>query len=172
MPFRRRGNYLRPVNTIKHIVDNQGGLVAATQTIVDLVKGADITASTTAPEECLVGSHVKSFFLNVQVAATGTAALANIYMFVFGNPGDNIIDANIDNGNVIGVSDIRKQVFHQEMMMTEKNTTAFPRTLFRGVIKVPRKMARIGVKDRISIALFSPGVNYDYCFQCIYKEIR
>ncbi len=168
----RRRNYLRPVNTIKHIVDVQGGIVAGTQVISNLVKTVDNPVSTSAPAECTTGSHVKSFFLNVQVAATGTAALANVYMFVFGNPGDNIIDANIDDGNVIGVSDIRKQVFHQEMIMTEKNTTAFPRTLFRGVIKVPRKFNRLGVKDRISIALFSPGVNYDFCFQCIYKEIK
>ncbi len=166
---RRRGNYLRPVNTRKHIIDNQGGLIGGTAANVDLVQGVD-SAVVSAAEEVEVGAHVKSFFLNVQVAATGTASLANVYMMVYGNPGNNI--SSFPNANVIGTSDVKKMVFHQEMIMTEKNTTAFPRTLFRGVIKVPRKFNRIGQDDRIKIQLFSPGVNYDYCFQCIYKEIK
>ncbi len=93
-------------------------------------------------------------------------------MMVYGNPGNNIPFSNIPNPNVVGTSDFKKMVFHQEMIMTEKNTTAFPRTLFRGVIKVPRKFQRIGTNDNIKLAFFSPGVNYDLCFQCIYKEIR
>ncbi len=138
----------------------------------NIVLGRDNPLHTVDPEQVESSSHVKSFFLNIQVAATGTAALANVYMMVYGNPGGNVASGNIPNANVVGTSDFRKQVFHQEMIMTEKNTTAFPRTLFRGVIKVPRKFARIGLQDVLAIQLFSPGVNYDYCLQCIYKEIR
>ncbi len=172
MSFRRRaGNYLRPVNTLKHIIDKQLGLVLDVQQIFEIAEGVDAPVhSDTATDQVDIGSHVKSFFLNVQVAATTTASIANIYFYIFGNPGGNIL--TVPDGNVIGSSDFRKNVFHQEMIMTEKNTTAFPRTMFRGVIRVPRKFARIGSKDKLSIAFFSPGVNYDVCFQCIYKEIR
>ncbi len=93
-------------------------------------------------------------------------------MIIFGNAGGQIADGTFPNGNIVGLSDLRKNVFHQEMIMTEKNTTAFPRTLFRGVLKIPRKFQRIGSNDKISIGLFAPGTNYDFCFQCIYKEIR
>ncbi len=168
----RRRNYLRPVNTLKHVIDNQGGLIGGTQAFVDIVTGKDNPVFASNPEACSIGSHVRSIFLNIQVAATGTASLANVYFYIYGNPGGNIGTGQVPNGNVVGTSEFRKMVFHQEMMMTEKNTTAFPRTLFRGVIKIPRKFNRIGADDKITIALFSPGVNYDYCFQCIYKEIR
>ncbi len=171
MVFRRRGsNYLRPVNTVKHVVDIQAGIILAVQQIFDIVATVETPRYETAAAECGIGSHVKSIFLNIQVAASTTAALANIYMYCFGNPGANI--GAVPNANVVGTSDFRKMVFHQEMIMTEKNTTAFPRTLFRGVIKIPRKFARLGVKDKISIAFFAPGVNFDICFQCIYKEIK
>ncbi len=153
------------------MIDVQGGLIGGAVTTEELVIGVDSPLQTTATEN-QIGSHVKAFFLNVQVAATATASLANVYMMVYGNPGNNIAIGNVPNPNVVGTSDFRKMVFHQEMIMTEKNTTAFPRTLFRGVIKVPKKFNRIGFKDRINIALFSPGVNYEFCFQCIYKEIR
>jgi len=134
MVFRRQGmaKYLHPVNTVKHVIDRQIGIVATVVDKTDLVIGNENPA-TANDNEVNIGAHVRSFFLNVQVAATGTAALANIYMMVYGNPGGNIGTANIPNANVVGTSDFRKQVFHQEMIMTEKNTTAFPRTLFRGI---------------------------------------
>jgi len=172
MSFRRRtGNYLRPVNTLKHIVDNQGGLIGGTPVTVNLAKALD-DPTFTISDEVNIGSHVKSIFLNIQVAASSTAALANVYFMIYGNPGQNIGVGSIPNANVVGTDDFRKMVFHQEMLMTEKNTTAMPRTLFRGVIRVPRKFNRMGIKDTIAIQLFSPGVTYDYCLQAIYKEIR
>ncbi len=171
MPRSRR-MYLRPVNTLKHIVDNQGGLVVDTQAIVPLVFGADNPGTGSNPEQVTIGSHVKSIFLNVQVAATSTASIANVYMIVYGNPGNNIPAADIPDGNKTGISDFKKQIFHTEMIMTEKNTTAIPRTLFKGVLKIPRKFNRISAADRIDISLYAPGVTYDYCLTCIYKEIR
>ncbi len=160
--------YLHPVNSKKHVIDNQGGLVAGTQAIVELVEGVDapVLAST---EQVAVGSYVRSMFLNVQVAATGTAALSNVYMIVYKNPSNGLTPPN---ANAVGASDVKKIVFHQEMIMTEKNTTAIPRTLFKGVLKLPRHMQRMGQDDSVLIALLAPGVNYDYCIQCIYKEIR
>ncbi len=163
--------YLRPVNTLKHVIDKQGGLVANTADQTDIAQGVDspILAN---KQECEVGSHVKSIFLNVQVAGDGAGALSNVYMMVFGNPGNNIAAGAIPNANTVGNTDFKKQVFHQEMLMTEKAVNALPRTLFKGVLKIPRKFGRMGQNDRIAVQLFSPGVNYDFCIQSIYKEIR
>ncbi len=172
MVFRRQAR-LRPVNSFKHVIDQQAGIVGgAAPQIFNLVKAEDNPIGATNPDQVNIGSHVSSFFLNIQVAASSTAALANIYFFVAGNPGGLIPNASYPNGNVVGTSDLRKMIFHQEMQMTEKNTTAFTRTMFRGVIRVPRKFNRLGIRDKIIISFFSPGVNFDLCFQCIYKEYR
>ncbi len=172
MVFRRQmSNYLHPVNTVKHVVDFQGGVVAAAKTTVILIQGVEQpTLAGTAGVN--PGAHVRSIFLNIQVAATGTAALANIYMMVYRNVSNAVIAGNIPNANVVGSSDMKKSVFHQEMTMTEKNTTAISRTLFKGVLKIPKHMARIGFDDTINVQLFAPGINFDVCIQCIYKEIR
>ncbi len=163
----------RPINSLKHVVDFQGGIVAAAApTIVQLVKGENNPVVESNPEQVNIGSHVNAFYLNIQVAASSTAALANIYFFVAGNPGGLIANASYPNGNVVGTSILRKMIFHQEMQMTEKNTTAFTRTMFRGVILIPKKFRRIGSKDLIILSLFSPGVNFDVCFECIYKEYK
>ncbi len=162
---------LRPINSRKHVVDNQGGLVAGTPVVVKLAETVDSPVLANVAEVA-TASRVNSVFLNVQVAATGTAALANVYLIVYKNPGNNIAAGNIPNPNVVGSSDFKKMVFHQEMIMTEKNTTAIPRTLFKGVLKVPKHFQRMGYDDEIVLYLFSPGVNFDYCVQCIYKEYR
>ncbi len=91
-------------------------------------------------------------------------------MAVFKNPGNNV--SPLPNANVIGTSDTMKLFFHQEMIMTEKNTTAFPRTLFKGVLMLPRHMRRFGHDDKLGLLLYAPGVNVDFCIQCIYKEYR
>ncbi len=170
MPFRQRYRN-QPGATFKHVVDSQLGIVgAAAPTIVNLVKAEDNPVGAANPEQVNIGSHVNGIFLNVQVAATGTAALANIYFFVAGNPGGLVPNASYPNGNVVGTSDLRKMVFHQEMIMTEKNTTAISRTMFRGVIGIPKKFRRLGIRDKIIISFFTPGVNFDVCFQAIYIE--
>ncbi len=172
MVFRRRlGNSLRPVHSIKHVIDRQFGIVLAVQQSADLIKAVDAPVVAN-DEEVETGSHVNALYLNVQVAASSTAALANIYFYIYKNAGSNISSGVIPNANVVGTSDLKTKIFHQEMIMTEKNTTAFPRTMFRGVIMIPKHMRRMGINDVIRIEMFSPGVNYDLCFQCIYKEFR
>ncbi len=166
--FRRN---LHPVNSRKHIVDKQGALPINTQVREELILAVDapVLANVT---EVGTASRVNAIFLNVQFAATSTAALANIYMYVWKNPGTNIGVAQVPNGNVTGTSDMKKLIFHTEMSMSEKNTTAIPRTLFKGVLKLPKHMQRMGYNDTVNLELYSPGVTHEYCVECIYKEFR
>ncbi len=162
---------LRPINSRKHTIDSQQALAIDTQTRVVLAATVDspVLANVT---EVGTASTVNSIFLNVQFYATSTAALSNIYMYVWKNPGANIAVAQVPDGNKVGASDMKKLVFHQEMSMSEKNTTAIPRTLFKGVLKLPRHMRRFGYKDELLLEMYSPGVTHDFCVQCIYKEYR
>ncbi len=159
---------IRPVQSIKHVIDQQGGIAVGAKQNVGLViaKDAPVLANV---KEVITGSTVNSIFLKVECYATSTAALANCYMYIIKDPGGNL--ANPD-GNVIGSSDVKKFVIHQEMVMLEKNTTGLPRTLFAGVIRIPRGYRRMGTNDELNCVLFTPGVTVDFCVQCIYKEYR
>ncbi len=168
---RRFNQSKRPINSVKHIVDIQGALAGATLVVNDLVHANDspVIANTTEVE---TASNVNSIFLNVQSSVSSTSALANMYMFVYKNPGTNIAIAQVPQGNATGASDFKKQIFHTEMIMGEKNTTAIPRTVFKGVLSIPRHMRRMAPNDSIVIALYSPGVTWDFCIEAIYKEYR
>ncbi len=171
MVFRRfnRGNSLRPVNRIKHVIDQQLGLVLNVAQNFELIKAVDdpVIANT---NEVITGSKVNGIYLNVEAYATTAGALANIYIMIFKDPSSVL--SGIPNPNVVGSSVLKKFVIHQEMKMLEQSVNGNPRTIFNGVIKIPRHMQRMGPADEIRIRIFAPGVNCSVCFQCHYKEFR
>ncbi len=160
---------LRPIRSIKHVIDIQSALAAGgAQESQDLVSAID--APTAANVDTVeIGSRVGSIYLNVQCYATSEASLANVYMFVFKNPGGNL---TAPAGNAVGASDNKKYVIHQEMRMMGGATTEIPITLFNGVIKIPRSYQRMGTLDILQVVVHTPGNAIDYCVQCIYKELR
>ncbi len=164
---------LRPVHSIKHVVDLQGAVPGAVSTDVTLVKAVDAPV-TTGASEVESGATVRTFFLNVQVISTAETALNNLYFFIYKNPGLNISSANIPAGNAVGTSDFKNKVFHQEMVMLSDPADSIPMTMFKGVIRIPRFMSRMGLNDEIRIRFFSPGAGntQNFCVQCIYKEFR
>ncbi len=169
MVFRNRSrNSLRPVNRIKHVVDQQQGAVAGTQVATSLIDTVDQPVLAQV-DEVQTGSTVNAIYLKVEVNATSSAALSNAYMFVFKNPGSNF---TAPTANVVGSSDLKKYVIHQEMLMMQQVTNSNPRTLFNGVIVIPRGYRRNGPDDNLSVLMFSPGVNLNLCVQCHYKEFR
>ncbi len=170
MVFRRRfqSNRLRPVNRIKHVIDNQGGLTAGTGTTIELIRTSD-TPNLADEQECETGSTVNGVYLKVEVNATSSAALANCYMYVAKNPGGVI---SLPQANVVGASQVKKYIIHQEMVMFQQQTNSNPRTLFNGVIAIPRGYRRNGPLDELQLRIFTPGVSINFCIQCHYKEFR
>ncbi len=166
--FFGRGNSLRPINRIKHVFDEQGGIGAGGAQLTTLISAKDspVIANTT---EVVTGSKVNSIFLVVEINATSSAALANAYMYIIKNPGGNLTPPN---ANTVGSSDNKRFVIHQEMVMLQQVTNSNPRTLFKGVIMIPRGYRRFGPNDLLQIKMNTPGVALNYCLQCHYKEFR
>ncbi len=169
VPFRTRSrNFLRPVNRIKHVVDIQGGVVLAVRSDNTIIIAND-NPSLANTSQVQTGSTVNSIYLDIEVYGTTSGALSNIYMIVGKSPGGNIT-LPIPNG--VGASDDKRYVFHQEMVMVQRVTPSNPRTLFKGVISIPRGYRRMGPNDVIVVTLLAPGVNFDFCIQVHYKEFR
>jgi len=173
MPRFRSGNALRPIHRIKHVIDLQGGLVAGTQVTSELIRAVDspVLANT---KEVETGSRVNGFYLVVEAYATSSGALSNIYMAIQKNPGAAFATVA---PNTVGGNDDKKWVIHQEMKMLQKEPTADalggnPRTIFNGVVVIPKPYRRFGPNDILTLVLLCPGVTADFCFQCHYKEFK
>ncbi len=167
--FRSRSNLrLRPVNRIKHVIDSQAASALGVTTGTTLIAASD-TPDLAAPTEVQTGATVNGIYLKVELYPTTSAALANAYLIVFKNPSGNL------SGfipNTIGTNDNKRYVIHQEMVMMQKAAGANPRTLFNGVIAIPRGYRRFGPNDILAMNILAPGVNIDFCVQCHYKEFR
>ncbi len=171
MPFRNRsrGLNLRPVNRIKHVVDFQGATALGVAQDVNLISTTD-TPVITDTEGCETGSKVNAVYLRVEVVNTGVAGvLANAYLMVFKSPGASVA---LSNPNVVGADKDKRFVIHQEMVMLQMVDNSNPRTLFNGVIVIPRGYRRNGPSDLLIARVFSPGVELNICMQCHYKEFR
>ncbi len=178
MPFRSRGMSLRPVKSIKHIVDAQGLVTLALQSVVDVINSQEPPVGTGTSNAVENGSTVHSIYLRVEVRGGAVAASGpeNIYMIVYKNPGDAVAPpGNLDN---VGTTDKRRYVLHQEMLMLTPTTAegGFPRTLFKGVIKLPRTFKRMAIDDKLQVILQQKTGETNqttiFCVQCIYKEFR
>jgi len=167
--FNRFRSSIRPVNRIKHVVDSQFATplnVAVDTFLVNSVESSTL-ANTAFVEQ---GSTVNGIFLSIEVVNTGTAGvLANAYIMVFKNPGGNLV---FPNPNAVGANDNKKYVIHQEMVMLQMQDNSNPRTLFKGVIVIPRHLRRMAIGDLIVVRAFAPGVETNWCLQAHYKEFR
>ncbi len=164
----RRG--LRPVNSLKHVFDTSILIASGVNTAIEIMD-AVTTPNLTSPKEVMIGSTVNAIYLNVEIAATEdvVGGIPNVYLAVFKNPGNNI--ANPDP-SLIGVSDSKRFVIHQEMRMLQNKAGGNPRSLFNGVIRIPRGYRRNGNDDTLELLIKSPIVNITACVQCIFKEYR
>ncbi len=166
----RRGLNLRPVHRIKHVVDLQGGIAAAGQSNTALVTATD-TPALANTDEVETGSTVNGIYLKVEVTRTGVASgvVSNVYLIIFKNPGGNL---TTPPANTVGQNDDKRFVIHQEMILLQGQDNSNPRTLFNGVIAIPRGYRRFGPNDLLVIGIKTPGVAINFCYQAHYKEFR
>ncbi len=148
------------------MVDSQKGIGLGVVDNTILIQAVDnpVLADTA---DVKTGSTINGIFLNIEVYATTSGALSNVYLAVIKNPGNNI---SMPNPNSVGSSDNKRFVIHQEMVMLQKVTNSNPRTLFKGVVVIPRGYRRFAPEDNLIAKVLAPGVNIDLCLQCHYKE--
>ncbi len=170
MPRFRSRNTLRPINRIKHVVDVQGAVAAGANTLRTIIVAVD-NPTLAVNNNVEIGSTVNAIYLKVEATRTGTTSdvLANVYLFIAKNPGGNL---TLPAGNLVGVNDNKKYVIHQEMVMLQGTNAGNPRTIFNGIIVIPRGYRRFGPNDLLQLDILSPGVNINFCFQVHYKEFR
>ncbi len=166
---------IRPVNSLKHVVDTATSAVAGGVTSTVILAQAVQNPSLGNVEEINWGSVINSIYARVELLATNNSfsSVPRVYMSIMKNPGNNLAVPYPAN---VGASDNKRFVIHQEMTMVGGNgsTTPFPRTMFAGVVKIPKGYRRFGVNDRLlmsfSLDVGDTGGISNACVQCIYKE--
>ncbi len=167
MSFRnRRALRLRPVNSIKKVVEASGALVAATTSTIDLVATVDGTAWVDAADASVPqGCTVSSIYLSVYGIVNGDGTAAPIFQWYVGkNPNNQL---TMPAPNAAGGNSNRRWIVHSERGLTG-NSSGTP-MMFKGVIKLPPRMRRMGRDDHIFLKIISLNFAGAFCIQAIYK---
>ncbi len=163
---------LRPINRIKHVVDSAATL-AAGSVLTITIAGATDTPTLGVTTSVETGCKINGFYIRAEVAsneAIDLGAIPNVYFYVWKNPGANLTRPV---PNLVGSNDNKKHVIHQEMTMIEnKGQGSNGRTIFNGVVVVPKGMRRMGPADTWQIVVLCPQLDIASCIQCHYKEFR
>ncbi len=163
---------LRPINRIKHVVDSSATVAAAATNVFTIAAATD-TPTLADTDGVETGAKINGFYIRLEVAsneAIDLGAIPNVYMVLFKNVGGNL--AGIAP-NAVGASDNKRFVIHQEMTMIEnKGQGSNSRTLFNGVIAVPKGYRRMGPNDQWQVRTLSPALATAQCIQVHYKEFR
>ncbi len=163
---------LRPINRIKHVVDNSGTIAQAVVNVVSIAVATDTPAlaNTNFVE---TGAKINGFYIRLEIAsneAFDSGAIPNVYMFLGKNPGGNV---TLPAPNAVGGNDNKRFIIHQEMSMIEnKGQGSNARTLFNGVIVVPKGMRRMAPNDAWELRILCPALATAQCVQVHYKEFR
>ncbi len=163
---------LRPVNRIKHVVDNSATIGAGAAGAFTLALATDTpTLANTAGVE--TGSKINGFYIRFEVAsneAIDLGAIPNFYFMVWKNVGGNL---TTPVPNAVGGNDNKRFVIHQEMTMIEnKGQGSNARTVFNGVVVVPKGMRRMAPNDQWLVQTICPALDTAQCVQSHYKEFR
>ncbi len=168
----RRQMAMRPIDRIKHVVDQSATSTAAGVFVITvaLAKDAPVLANVT---EVKTGSTVNGIYMKIEVASNDivqTGAIPNVYLIITKNPGGNL---TMPAPNAVGSSDNKRFIIHQEMVMIENTGKGGnARILFNGVIAIPKGYRRMGPNDTITANILSPAMDLAVCFQAHYKEFR
>ncbi len=177
MVFRNRGMGLRPINSIKNVVDNSGLIPAVTNTSIHLpifgVRNADLATS----NEVDVGSKISSVFIELFFFSEG-GELANevplVDWYIIKDPGNSwstVFDAgNLPTPGATGVHKNKRHILHEEKGLTGGGNLSLSGVpmVFKGVIKIPRGRQRWGEADVLRIAARTNFAT-KFCVKTVYK---
>ncbi len=176
----RRGLGLRPIDSVKHVVDSSGIIALVTNTVLQpSIDGVD-TYSLSDVNGVPTGAKVFSIFYSMYFIAEGGELATEVPLvdwYIIHNPGDTFADTfdanNLPTPGATGSHKNKRHIIHEEKGLTgggEVSLAGLP-MIFKGVIRIPRGRQRIGQNDTIQVC-GRTNFNTKFCIKAIYKHYK
>ncbi len=158
---------VRPtINSEKHIIQigfNNASVGAVSEEI--LVQS--LAVSPTTPRHVRVGAIVKAVYIELWVQAE--AAISGTSIVILAKLPAGAAKPSVAEMLALHDYPNKKNIlFTQQGLTTDIDTNAVP--VMRGWYKIPKGKQRIGLGDKISLALLGQVDGMNYCGLAIYKE--
>ncbi len=160
-----RGMALRPINSVKNIVDGTFLTVAAaTTTTMILAIGVDnYTGGVT---QVPIGAKLASVYIFVSVQQQAVNSNIDFFIAKAGFSTVAVLKGVVPGAT--GGDKNRKYILHEEKGLPGPMNNGSPPHIFRGVIRIPKGRQRMGEGDELFINIRGAAA-YDACVKCIYK---
>ncbi len=176
--FRRRGNALRPINSVKHIEEGSGVIAAGVNAVHKIIYDGVDTYTLSDANGVPTGSKVFSFWMSTYFVTEGGEVSNEVPLvdwYIIKSPG-SAFGTTFDSNNLptpgaTGVHKNKKWIIHTEKGLAgggDASLNGLP-MIFKGVIRIPKKMHRVGEDDQM---LMCTRANFatKLCSQFIYKH--
>ncbi len=160
-----------PINSIKHYVHRVNTSVASGAILNDTVVDAVVAPATTNAFDVVQGSQIKAVYIEMWVlgnGATGTTCQFNLAIIKLPS---NLTEPTFSNLVNLGGWTNKKNVLYTTQGVMGSNadgTAAIP--AYRAWIKIPKGKQRMGLGDRIIVAIGATGQALQACGIYTYKE--
>ncbi len=169
----RRSLSARPIQKIKHVIDSEGALAGAANSVNVILQAVQATGSPFVPGDVKFSATVNAFFLSIfNIGATGSGQDGSINWYIAKAHAFQDATTDFPDPGNTGSSALRNQIFHEEKGLAG-SADGSP-MVFKGVIVVPKGMRRIRQGDSFFIKLRSTDAtnNVNFCIKAIYNEFQ
>ncbi len=158
-------------DSYKVVQDTEGGLVGGSVSTTDVAIAAELLDFDQRGNEVPIGGKVSAIFYSVYVMVKITSGTPLIDMYWWKNVANNLTP--IPTPGNTGVSDFKSWIIHEEKGLASGNEEGGIPMIVKGVLRIPPKMQRFALNDRIQFKLqvTTPGQNGNFCAKHIYKVI-
>ncbi len=180
LPFRRNRMALRPIDSVKHIVETNSILAAGVNTVLlDIINGVD-TYSLSDTNGVPTGAKVNGFYLSFFAYTEGGELASEVPLvdwYILKSPGevygDTFAATTLPTPGSTGNHQNKSKIIHTEKGLAGGGNLALNGVpmVFKGVIVIPKGMRRIAENDELLLcarANFATKV----CVQSIYKHYK
>ncbi len=164
---RRRTNDLRPVDSVKNIVQNVAITAAAATTTFVLVTAGD-TAALATSNQVKRGCRINTVYLEVWLYGNAVAGVNSpITWAIQKSPGNSIASVQ---PSAAGVDADKKWVMAMGKGLVGASGNGQPGYLIRGWFSIPKKWRRFDSSDQLRLLIENNTANdLNVCQLCIYK---
>ncbi len=155
----------RPIQSYKAVINNTFSTAAASQAVDNVSSGVDNYSGAT--KEVPTGAVIKALRVNIQ-GINSSASVGAVHFYVALVRGGQTA-ASFPDADTVGLSNVRNQIFHQEMQIF--GTSDGKSVGMNRLIKIPKHMQRVREGDKFYL-MFLSSVAILWYFQVIYKFYR
>ncbi len=167
MVFRRRNKFAGK-QSYKNVVETSGGLAAATTSINVVATAVELGLLDQDLNEVPVGAQLSAIYYSVFIFTdAGAAGDPTVDMFWFKNPAAGFLGGNAPTPGDTGSAATKRFIIHEEKGLAGNRQNGTPMVV-KGVVRLPSKLARFGLSDRLELHIRSVTAGF-FCAKHIYR---